>query len=61
MWQPIETAPMEIDLICKWKEGMIERASLSDDGEDYVYHVLFDGEQYRTMPIAWMYIPDDSL
>lgn len=57
MWQPIETAPREEWVLCLWKSGFTEKALLTNDGEDYCYHTLWDGEQHRCMPTHWMPLP----
>lgn len=57
-WKNISSAPLERDIIGRWEDGSIERCVLMDDGEDEVYHVLFDGEQRDDMPVLWIEIPE---
>lgn len=57
-WKNISSAPLERDIIGRWEDGSIERCVLTDDGEDEVYHVLFDGEQRNDMPVLWIEIPE---
>lgn len=57
-WKSISSAPLEVDIIARWEDGSIERFVLTDDREDEVYHVLFDGEQRDEMPVLWIEIPE---
>lgn len=50
--------PLETSVLGKWKNGHIEDVTFSDDGEDAVYHYLFDGESFADEPEFWMEIPE---
>ncbi len=52
-----QTPPFETRLLGLWADGHIEDVEFSDDGEDYVYHWLFDGEVRDSEPTHWMPLP----
>jgi len=54
IWQTIDTAPMNEDVLGYWVDGCVERVVMSNDGEDEVYHILHDGEQRAENPTHWM-------
>ena len=56
-WMPIEVAPMEEWILGFWTSGCVEKVLLTNDGEDYMYHTLWDGEQHWKMPTHWMPLP----
>ena len=46
--------PHETSVLGLWADGHIEDVEFSDDGEDSVYHWLFDGESRDSEPTHWM-------
>ncbi|WP_236234489.1 DUF551 domain-containing protein [Pseudomonas tohonis] len=50
--------PFDTSVLALWKNGHIEDAEFSDDGEDHVYHWLFDGESFADEPTHWMPLPE---
>lgn len=49
--------PLDVRVLGLWNDGHIEDVEFSNDGEDHVYHMLFDGEIRDTEPTHWMPLP----
>ena len=49
--------PLEVRVLGLWDDGHIEDVEFSNDGEDEIYHWLFDGEVRDTDPTHWMPLP----
>lgn len=52
-WQPIDTAPRNKEIICRWHDGHIESAEIDNEGD----HWLRSGEVLPQNPIEFIYIP----